>query len=695
MRVIIKGGTWKNTEDEILKAAVMKYGKNQWARISSLLTRKTPKQCKARCDDVRKLRPGEIDPDPETRPARPDPVDMDEDEKEMLSEARARLANTQGKKAKRKAREKQLEEARRLAFLQKRRELKAAGIETKIFRKLKGMDYNADIPFYKPQPAGFWDINAEIARERTDKAEFTGELLSKLDGKRRMEIEEIERKKDFKKQKLKKEKGEFVPPEALRAAAKSDDLVTSARGKLSLPAPQVSEAELEAIVKMGAVGENIRAIVDADGGSSAHPKSSSELLSDYSTFRAPTPMRTPRVTAATQNSIQQQARNLKAMTESQTPLLGGSVDIEGEIDFSAGATPRTTIAATPNPLATHLTPRAGSSAGQTTDGASSSRGSVAGTPRVSQAVTGSLFGRTPVRDQMGINTPRSEFSGMSAAGGETPRALKTQQEMLRKQLSDHFASLPKPKNEIEITIIGDDDQENHKDFDSDMLIGDEDAEDLAARDVLRRKAEQEAKLKRRSLAVQRGLPRPVVSLSLLEQLYGGDDDDNDDDTKNGDETALIEAMIRKEKALLIQRDAVMHPCVGQPPLAVSTVLPKFTAFPDEDLSQAADLIATEFESMKLQGMLADPAHMIAPSAANASSDNDDSEDSEDPVRAYFLSPITHQFVCPDDLDPNSRREFSKARFQMYRQAMAQHAAKAKKLDTKLISNSIYANWSIQ
>lgn len=144
MKVIVKGGVWKNTEDEILKVAVMKYGKNQWARISSLLTRKTPKQCKARwyewldpsirkvewskeedekllhlaklmptqwrtiapivgrtaaqCleryqkllddaqgeesltgEDVRKLRPGEIDPDPETKPARPDPVDMDED----------------------------------------------------------------------------------------------------------------------------------------------------------------------------------------------------------------------------------------------------------------------------------------------------------------------------------------------------------------------------------------------------------------------------------------------------------------------------------------------------------------------------------------------------------------------------------------------------------------------------------------
>lgn len=40
------------------------------------------------------------------------PASLSTDELEMLSEARARLANTQGKKAKRKAREKQLEEAR-------------------------------------------------------------------------------------------------------------------------------------------------------------------------------------------------------------------------------------------------------------------------------------------------------------------------------------------------------------------------------------------------------------------------------------------------------------------------------------------------------------------------------------------------------------------------------------------------------
>ena len=72
---------------------------------------KVEKTAAPSADDVRRLRPGELDPDPESKPAKPDTIDLDEDEKEMLSEARARLANTQGKKAKRKARERQLEES--------------------------------------------------------------------------------------------------------------------------------------------------------------------------------------------------------------------------------------------------------------------------------------------------------------------------------------------------------------------------------------------------------------------------------------------------------------------------------------------------------------------------------------------------------------------------------------------------------
>ncbi|CAG8537728.1 6044_t:CDS:10 [Diversispora eburnea] len=362
MRIIIKGGIWKNTEDEILKAAVSKYGKNQWARISSLLVRKSPKQCKARwyewldpsikktewskeedekllhlaklmptqwrtiapivgrtpsqcleryqklldeaeakegadldltgptggdagpsADDVRRLRPGEIDPDPETKPARPDPVDMDEDEKEMLSEARARLANTQGKKAKRKAREKQLEEARRLASLQKRRELKAAGIELKGKKKKKGMDYNADIPFEKKPALGFYDTTEE--KNRQIEPGFTNVHLHKLEGKRRSEINEEKRKK---KQKTDSEGGVgFVPARASQLNKLKQAEQISKRRKLLLPAPQVGENELEEIVKIGFAGENTKAVVgETDNVSS---------LSDYTPSSTGLPLRTPRL----------------------------------------------------------------------------------------------------------------------------------------------------------------------------------------------------------------------------------------------------------------------------------------------------------------------------------------------------------------------------------------------------------------
>jgi pre-mRNA-splicing factor CDC5/CEF1 len=47
-----------------------------------------------------------------------------------------------------------------LAALQKRRELRAAGIDTNRTRKRRrkdGIDYNADIPFEKSAPKGFFD----------------------------------------------------------------------------------------------------------------------------------------------------------------------------------------------------------------------------------------------------------------------------------------------------------------------------------------------------------------------------------------------------------------------------------------------------------------------------------------------------------------------------------------------------------
>ena len=44
----LTGGAWNNASDEVLKAAIMKYGLNQWARVASLIHSKSARQCKAR-----------------------------------------------------------------------------------------------------------------------------------------------------------------------------------------------------------------------------------------------------------------------------------------------------------------------------------------------------------------------------------------------------------------------------------------------------------------------------------------------------------------------------------------------------------------------------------------------------------------------------------------------------------------------
>uniref|UniRef100_A0A1I7W7N2 Pre-mRNA-splicing factor CDC5/CEF1 n=1 Tax=Heterorhabditis bacteriophora TaxID=37862 RepID=A0A1I7W7N2_HETBA len=286
--------------DEILKAAIMKYGKNQWSRIASLLHRKSAKQCKARwfewldpgikktewsreedekllhlaklmptqwrtiapivgrtaaqcleryehlldeaqrkaeglddeATEAKKLKPGEIDPTPETKPARPDPVDMDDDELEMLSEARARLANTQGKKAKRK-------------YRKPRRNM---------------IDYSAEIPFEKAVPAGFYDPSEDVFTKEGQLAK----AIADHEKPRRMEVENEMRKQD--KEKLKRKKADDEPDVIFKNKEKK-------RSKLILPAPQISDREMEQIVKIGHASDSVRQYAD-DGATSS-------LLTDY------------------------------------------------------------------------------------------------------------------------------------------------------------------------------------------------------------------------------------------------------------------------------------------------------------------------------------------------------------------------------------------------------------------------------
>jgi pre-mRNA-splicing factor CDC5/CEF1 len=227
----------------------------------------------------------------------------------MLSEARARLANTQGKKAKRKARERQLEEARRLAVLQKKRELKAAGIIMRHKTKRKGMDvrhfplpyfrhctkaalqYNADIPFEKKAVPGFYDTSEEQARITSAPV---GQTLRRLENKRKPEEEEAERKKRQRKNDSGKEgantshQTKFVTARDAQIQKLKEAESIGRRRKLMLPTVQVGEAELEEIVKIGLAGENTKALVEGTN------DPSERLLSDYESLGNAKMARTPR-----------------------------------------------------------------------------------------------------------------------------------------------------------------------------------------------------------------------------------------------------------------------------------------------------------------------------------------------------------------------------------------------------------------
>lgn len=47
----MKGGVWTNVEDQILKAAVQKYGTHQWSKVASLLQKKTARQSELRWNE--------------------------------------------------------------------------------------------------------------------------------------------------------------------------------------------------------------------------------------------------------------------------------------------------------------------------------------------------------------------------------------------------------------------------------------------------------------------------------------------------------------------------------------------------------------------------------------------------------------------------------------------------------------------
>lgn len=736
---MIKGGVWRNTEvknsssliivlnscliivifnyldffqDEILKAAVMKYGKNQWSRIASLLHRKSAKQCKARwyewldpsikktewsreedekllhlaklmptqwrtiapiigrtaaqcleryeflldqaqrkeegeenLDDPRKLKPGEIDPNPETKPARPDPKDMDEDELEMLSEARARLANTQGKKAKRKAREKQLEEARRLAALQKRRELRAAGIGVgNRKRKLKGIDYNAEIPFEKQPSRGFYDTSEEFVVPIA--SDFSKLRQQNLDGELRSEKEARERKKD--KEKISKRDSD-VPMAMLQNMEPERK-----RSKLVLPEPQISDVELQQVVKLGRASEMAKEVASESG-----IETTDALLADYSI--TPQIAATPRTPAPLTDRIMQEAQNVMALTHTETPLKGGMNTPLTQTDFS-GTLPQALTVATPNTvIATPFRSARGDGSG--TPGGFATPSSLALLPVGASARGGASFTPVHVRDKLNINPEDS----MSVT--ETPGAYKHYQRQIKSSLREGLSSLPAPKNDYEIVVPDDEQDDEPSDY---ATLSVEDQADIDAKRVAAEKERLRKEMLLRSQVIQRDLPRPIdINSSVLRpssEMQGLND------------LQKAEEMIKQEMIAMLHYDALHDPVVipgtTVPPQKKQQHLSYLDSHQYDDVSVADREAASKMLKQEMQTVKAGMGH------GELSLENYSQVWHECLSQVLYL-PSQNRYTRANLASKKDRIESFEKRLEQNRKHMAKEAKKCSKVEKKL------------
>jgi pre-mRNA-splicing factor CDC5/CEF1 len=590
VKAFIKGGVWKNSEDEILKAAVMKYGKQQWARVASLLNRKSAKQCKARWHEwldpsvkkiewsraeeekllhLAKLLPaqwktigplvgrtasqaqehyealldeaaggtearnatlqvGQIDAHPETKPARPDPIDMDEDEMEMLQEARARLANTQGKKAKRKARERLLNQAKRLADLQKRRELKQAGLLSGAAQKKAGrmrkrdIDLGVEIPFHKPAPAGFHDVNDEIQRtemirQNRIKAVNYHQVNENQYRTRDREAARAEKREEARLKALEKSNMQYVVAQVNK---QNDPMnISRKRGILELPAPQISDQELQDLRKIQQDQEIAASFAALNSGSSV----TKALVGDYADRPLPTPMKRPEQPVDQVNDLVRQASELRKLEKDQTPLLAGIQPEDENVDDEvlSQAMSRTTPTLLPPNQPLKL--------------------------------------QAPLRDELGLNsddvsvvsgyttlasgTVASGFTTMGSASiRDLARRERRAAKQARKALEEALASLPAPQFEYELAVP--DNQDDHQEQIYQTM--EVDMADIEEAEQTRRQEELKRSYEARSTVLKRKeLPRPSGATSDMTM------------TTDSEARALIE----RETVKLMRYDELNFPII--------------------------------------------------------------------------------------------------------------------------------------
>lgn len=352
--------------------------------------------------------------------------------------------------------------------------------------------------------------------------------------------------------KLKKENG--LPNALLQHAEPAKK-----RSKLVLPEPQVSDQDMQQVVKLGKASDTAKEVALESG-----VETTDALLGDYSI--TPQTLVTPR-TPAVIDRIMQEAQTIMALTNVETPLKGGVNTPLHSTDFSA-ALPAPSIVSTPNTLL--VTPyRSGDTCFHTPMNV---------TNKKEQVYTPAL-----ARDKLNINM--EEYN-------ETPIAKN--QQSLREKLS----TLPTPRNDYEI-VVPEDSLEDDREGSIVPFI--EDQSDADIRLIEEEQAQKESALKRRSQVIQKRLPRPVeINTTILRPPT---------DMVGLTELQRAEESIKQEMITMLHYDAMQNPVAQRTsiPLKKVSSLQQLQTYleqnpydehDEDELSQAEDLLKKEMKVVK-------------------------------------------------------------------------------------------------
>jgi pre-mRNA-splicing factor CDC5/CEF1 len=290
--------------------------------------------------------------------------------------------------------------------------------------------------------------------------------------------------------------------------------------------------------------------------------------------------RTPQVHGDT---IMQEARNLAALTSTGSALSGGATPAFDSAYGFEGATPKRVSAETPNLQLQ--------------------------TPRLDEAAAGasqdSSAAWTPLRDSLRINTADASVRSGTDSVSSTPRHDPAVLVMQRRSLRAAFASLPKPKNDFDVVVPDMEEIANQEKAAAEKRARDsmqrgtaalvKDASEVEEEQAAAQEAAEAARLARRSMVLQRGLPRPVSvsrpelrSLSGLKPLQQADE------------------LIKREMLAMLLHDAAESPTAGgQPASNVTTSEFPFEPVSDDDMDSARALLETEMARLAVTPLSAE------------------------------------------------------------------------------------------